>query len=188
MHQKNTGEDGETMVSDLGTEELKNKTIGVVTLTKENHRRRRILVQVPIDYYLERRSIDRRQWEAGDKLFRTFEAGGLMPSSVPLLTKLMSGGFLGGGGSLSDSQEEARDSYRKAIEYLGATRIGTILLVNVCCYGFMLNQIDVPYYESSNGRMSRLNESLTELADFYGLPRYPTSSRKKSKQRKNPLE
>lgn len=160
--------------ADLGTDELAAKRVTEVSLTQQNHRRRRILVQVPLDHYrhlnaMGRGGINFRQWEAGDKLYRTFERTALIPSPSPVAEVRVPPGQ----DRTSSSQYDAFHSFVKAMDHLGRHRVGTIIVLNVCCYGYELKDLRLPYYQTSNQMMARFKESLDDLADYYGLPFYP---------------
>lgn len=165
----------ETEVSDLGTPERAAKAITEVSSTQENKRRRRILTQVPLDAYLHLHRIGRgginfRQWEAGDKLYRIFSRSSLIRAPSPMAEVHIPPAKAD---RTSNSQYDALEDYLRAVDHLGRFRIGTIIVVNVCCYGYELRDLRLPHYQTSNQMMARMKESLDELADFFGLPHYP---------------
>lgn len=166
----------------LGTPERMNKAPTRKELTNEGKRVYRVLIQNPLDYYLRRSKggINYRQWEAGDKLNRDFVAGSFLPSPVPVLTEV----FIPSQGRARDyspSQYDAQERFRKAIGTLGApSRPGVLVVLNVCCYGYFLKDISLPYYSDAS-KMFRLCEALDDLADYYGIPYYPTPSKRDRK-------
>lgn len=149
------------------------KTLSQIAYTADNKRQRRILVQVPLDFYLNMRKggIAYRQWEAGDKLFQDFTHAQIIPSAMPILEKVRIPST--DPSRASRSQQEAIEAYRQAIDHLGPQRVGTKIVINVSCYGYYLKDFTVPYYTSPAHMMSCLKESLDRLADYYGLPNYP---------------
>lgn len=163
--------------SDLGTPELAAKTTNEVKLTQDNRRRRRILVQQPIDFYLNMRSggINMRQWEAGNKLFEYFSMSQIIPSPTALTDKVRIPSTGPNHGSMT--QQHAYAEYRAAIKAMGPQLIGTGLVLHVCCYGYYLRDLRVPYYRTPNQMMACLQETLDLLGDHFSIPRYPITDK-----------
>lgn len=120
--------------------------------------------QVPIDHYLKRRVIDLKQHRAGNRLYRDFYLSGQSMNLTVNLAAIRANDkriFL----PLSDLQRESLDNWRKAIAAIHG-KIGQLMILNVCCYGFWVNDMNyIPY--DKRGAISRLKEALDDLVDFY---------------------
>lgn len=135
--------------------------------------------QMPIDFYLKRKLISKREFYAGNKLYKDFMISGQVPGMVVNLDAVRSGGR-----DFTDMQMEARDRWRKA---MGAVhgKISHLMLLNVCCYGKWLKdeyynddgskkcvkQVNYLPYRTTQEAMSKFREALSELIAFYDLTR-----------------
>lgn len=163
-------------VSDMGTEELSRQFGGYfeIVLTQDNHRQKKLLMQIPLDYYRElnvkrpNAGITPRQWEAGNKLYEEFCEAGMHSPSVDLWNQTpVDGGMRGGGGKLPKMML----FWENTLDAMKHDKSGAGLLVAVCCYGYLLKDIRNPWYGTSQLLMCRFREALDHLADHYGLPR-----------------
>jgi hypothetical protein len=128
----------------------------------------RCTVQVPIDYYLARGDINLLQHAAGNKLYTLSVASGLFGKSiVPVLGE----SFGRSTDNLSDQkmlrQLSAKTELRHALT-LDPNPAHFALLYNVCCYGYRLNEVDLPI--DTRHRMSRFREALDLVAYYFRLP------------------
>lgn len=167
--------------SDLGSEWHPAIRAGYsdVKSSAQGIRRRRILVQCPLDFYLQmnerdgkrKGGITYRQWEAGNKLFSDWHRAGLVPSSMPNIGKIRIPPK-SPEREFSSSQEDAQDGIRKARHALGGHQnTGWILVRDVCCFGYYLREVPpMKYYKKTEHLMARLCEALDQLADFYAIP------------------
>jgi len=176
----------ERTTSDLGTDELRQHTEIKEELNEENKRRVRNVLQIPLDYYhriglTTEGGISFRQWEAGTRLHKDFSLTGTTPTPQPISSDI----FIKSTGpkDYTPSQWEAQRRFREAMKHIGRPDSPAyILLVNVCCYGYLLKDIrTVPYYVTTNQMMGRLCEALDSLADHYGIPFYPIAPKPQKK-------
>jgi len=156
--------------SDLGSNEVAEKTLSVVGRSVEGKKQRRILVQVPIDYYyhMSRGGITKPQWEAGNKIYSLYERAAFRSSG----TANLSGVFVqraGGDKNRSESQYIAYEAFYEALDALGKGSVAREIILKVCCEGFFLVDLKVPYYKSSNQLMPRLCEALDILVGHFGI-------------------
>lgn len=150
---------------DHGTPELRNHH----TVLKTSQRSY-VLSQIPIDYYhYTKKSIDRRSYEAGVKLFEAFSRSGILPSSSPCTSPM---------GAVSSKKDcplegslKARQEVRRALNHCGGA-VGMFVVFNVVCYGLMLSELTMPHYRSPSSKMDRLKEALSDLANFYRIPHH----------------
>lgn len=120
-------------------------------------------VQIPIDYYRKKAQITNSQWEAGNRLFKDFSTSGQLQSIT------MNPDSSGNGKDYTDKQMEARLRWREAIDSVPGV-IGKMLVTNICCYGYMVRDIEARYYRRPNEAMARFREALDDLAQGYGIP------------------
>jgi hypothetical protein len=124
--------------------------------------------QVPLDSYRQRNSITERQWDAGNRLYIQFVNGDIMRMGISNMDAVRVDG--GGRNDINDSKETAAEEYRRAVEHLKRNQVAHDLVMNVCCYGYRLSDIDTQYYTLPAEKMNRLKEALDDLANYYRLP------------------
>ena len=91
----------------------------------------RVVTQTPLDRYRHRRSIDDRQFKAGEKLRSDWYVSGLEPHTVANLMGSGGGGECSYGMAKSEGQAMAREEWRMAVKAAGI-RLSPILIA-VCC-------------------------------------------------------
>ena len=143
--------------------------------------RRRNIVQVPIDYYRfavkttcpttgkKIPTITAAQHQAGERLHVHFQQSGMVPSSFPTTDLAAIGSGSSGDRVPSDRQNHHRQQLRRAIAAIKSDS-GKVVAVNVCCYGYLLKDIALPYHSGAVTLMPILKESLDDLIRFFGIP------------------
>lgn len=136
--------------------------------------RRRFLDQSPLDRYLARGQVTRRQWAAGSRLAEDMHTAGLTPRVTPNL--LSAGGGHGStfGMAASERQFAARKRVRSALDHLGVQpRLEQVVVAVV----WLESAAPAWAAELGHGRgaagpvgMALLTLGLDSLARFYGLP------------------
>lgn len=187
MARKNS-EDGPGKVpSDMGSDWHPAVKAGFtqVSLNAQGTKRRRILVQCPLDFYFQQHcrsgkrkgGINDRQHQAGSQLFADFHTStGTVPSSLQQLGKIRVAFDPKRSIEKNDNQVHAMTQYNQAREFLGGPQdIGWKLALYVACYAYYLKDLPAnQYYPKPEHMMGRLREALDKLADFYGIPVYKT--------------
>lgn len=121
--------------------------------------------QMPVDLYLRRNLISRSEYRAANKIYRDFFISGQTPGMTINLDPIR-----GGERNFTQAQLDARDSWRAAMKSIGGA-IGQLMVLNVCCYGFWLNDIKYLHYKTSQLAMARFHEALEDLIKYYDLTR-----------------
>lgn len=116
---------------------------------------KRVAMQAPIDRYLARRQIDRRQHEAGQRLARDWHHARMEPRLVGSYRDLID---CGGAPDPSVDRGQARRRVSRAILAIG--RIASSEVVSVCC-------LEQPV--GGTTAMEILRRGLDVLADHYGV-------------------
>lgn len=116
--------------------------------------------QTPMDFYLKRRNITPHEYRAGERLFRDFALSGQTPGMIYNLDPVR-----GGERQFTHSQMEARERWRRAIGSVQG-KVGQLMLLNVCCYGYWLKDVNYMPYKSKQS-MPRFREALEYLIDHY---------------------
>lgn len=131
-------------------------------------RRVRNITQVPLDYYLNKGAITQRQYDAGEQLYADFARSGIEGNITSNLKP-----HIDSAGTpdehIMDKQARARERYHRAIKSVGGL-IGQRIVRDVCCFGYLLKDIDVPNYKNSSQMAARFREGLDDLAEHYRLP------------------
>ena len=127
-----------------------------------------VQIQVPLDYYHFRKKpmIDLNQYEAGKKLHRDFHLSGQTPGIASTLDGI------GGRGDFTQAQMEALERWRAAMKEISG-KIGQLMVLNVCCYGYLLKEISYLHYRNSQQAMPRFKEALDDLVKHYGINYLP---------------
>lgn len=154
------------------TDEFKNH-FKVIERSTTAGKRSKNATQTPIDLYFHRRSIKKRQWEAGNKFFEDATKAALITGSKTFINPDRVAN--GSPPSMSDAQCFALDRWRKAFHSIEG-ELGRSLAVNVCVYGYHLNDLKHTNYRNSAEMMPRLREALDDLAKHYHIPYYPDSA------------
>jgi hypothetical protein len=141
---------------DSGTPETRDKRIRGVTTP-------------PIDRYFQRGEITQRQHRAGIRLYTHFHLAGLFPSSTPTTAFATPSARTAGDPSFTEKQVEHRQLWRNALESV-VSRTGKIIVLNVCCYGFFLRDLELSYYKSPTQLMPPLKEALDDVANYFDIP------------------
>jgi hypothetical protein len=120
--------------------------------------------QVPLDHYVRSRVIQTEEYRAGNRLFRDFYLSGQNSILTANLNPIRSDhqkAYL----PATELQREALNNWRKALSSIHG-KIGQLMALNVCCYGYWLNDIKYMHY---NERTStpRFREALNDLIEFY---------------------
>lgn len=167
---------------DFGTPELRQKFEFALRAADNKGGKHIRLYSHPLDYYYNKRIagkslINQRQKDAGDRLYRDYEAGCFVRYGIASWAKEKVDGFKSGDG-LSDSQMNARERFREAMKFL-SDDISIWIAFKVCCDDTYMNKIGLEHYPTSTQAMARLREVLDRLADHYGMPklRYVYSKR-----------
>lgn len=150
---------------DHGTAELRNHH----TILK-TRQRSYILSQTPIDYYYySKKTITRREYQAGTRLMEAFARSGILPATTAAHNPL---GVVSSGKSSTSALEgnwKARQEVRRALEATGG-QIAQYMVFNVVCFGFSLKELQIYGYSTPSTKMARFKEALQALADFYRAP------------------
>lgn len=159
---------------DFGTPELRKKFEFAVEAVDAKGAKAIRVYSHPLDFYYRKRQkdkplINQRQKDAGDRLQRDFDKGSYLRYGVASYASERVDCAQSGVG-LSDTQEDARERFTKAMKHL-SDDISIEIAINVCCFGMFMKDIIIPYYENANQAMARLREVLDRLGDFYGMPR-----------------
>lgn len=151
--------------SDLGTPQMREKLIALgvihIGLTESSQRRISEVPQVPLDMYRSRRYITADEYNSGDRLYRDFIMSGQAPGGTINLNA--------GSGSVqgfTESQLQARQRWRNGLMAVRG-KIGQLMTLNVCCYGYWLKDVSYTPYRTSAEAMPRFREALGDLYDFY---------------------
>lgn len=153
---------------DKGTKEVQAKAGAfMVTEKTKDAYHKRIVVQVPLQYYVNAtKSITRAQFKAGHRFYCDWRAAGFEFRSSPSMDVVKIPPRADK--AMSNSQQEALDSFRAACNAIQGEN-GRILAQNVCCYGFLVKDVLLPYSQDTRYLMPRLKEALDDLAKFYGF-------------------
>lgn len=126
--------------------------------------------QDPMDLYYRRRMLGDEEtgyerYAAGRRLYRDFYVSGQEAMLTIDLNRVRSPDkrvFM----PSTERQRIALDEYRKAIDAVHGV-IGKLMVINVCCYGYFLKDIQCRYYKNSEHALPRFQEALDDLAAFY---------------------
>lgn len=151
------------------TEEFKNHFTVIERGTTEGKKSRN-LTQTPLDLYFHRKSINKRQHEAGDMFYQDATKAALITGSKTFINPDRIAN--GSPPAMSDGQCFALDRWRKAFMAIQG-EAGRSLAVNVCVYGYSLHDLRHTNYRNSAEMMPRLREALDDLAKHYHIPFYP---------------
>ena len=129
------------------------------------------VAQVPIDWYLKRRHISKAEYRAANRIFTDWALSGQSNGVTANLTDAQVRGVLGQWRSLSEAQQGALDRWKKAIYAING-KIGQLMVINVCCYGYWLKDVNyLPYREAQ--AFPRFREALEDLLKHYDNNRNP---------------
>lgn len=129
--------------------------------------------QTPLDLYYNKRflgsdsEIASKRFAAGNKFYRDFYIAGMTPGMTIDFNRVYSFDkreFL----PATESQREALDRWREAYQNVHGV-IGKMLAVNVCCYGYMLSDIEIRYYRRGRDAFPRFLEMLDDLVIYYSI-------------------
>lgn len=168
---KKRTETPEVIPSDFGTEELQGQYKGQMVeekAGKHGGKRKRNTIQVPLDFYYRKNSINYRQYSAGVRLYQLFLRAGMIQRITPSYN-VVGSRTTKDAHQRTDRQYAALSKWREALDAIAGDN-GKVIAVNVCCYGFLLKDINLPYYSESYLLTPRFKEVLDDLAEFFGIP------------------
>ncbi|MCC7047245.1 MAG: hypothetical protein IT562_11070 [Alphaproteobacteria bacterium] len=116
---------------------------------------KRIVTQTPLDRYIARKLIDRRQFEAGERLSRDWQFARMEPRMIASYRDLID---CGGMPDPAVDRAHARKRVARAVAAVGP--IASSEVVSVCC-------LERPV--GGNVAMEILRRGLDVLADHYGV-------------------
>lgn len=124
----------------------------------------RITKHCILDHYAARGYVTEDERVAGDRLFRDFS---FSAQTAGVTSQMDSYGVRSNPleCKLTESQMDARDRWRKAIDAVGG-KIGQLMVLNVCCYGYGLNDINYMRYNNRSS-WDRFHEALDDLMKHY---------------------
>ena len=125
-------------------------------------RRARIKTQTMLDRYLIREQIDRRQFDAGERLHRAWRASGSAQTVVASY-----GLRISGGGDLTQRQAAIRADVTSALLAVGNRQAS--ILVHVCLCDESAGEWGERHRGKANDGMAVLRLALDSLADHWGL-------------------
>lgn len=111
--------------------------------------------------------LEAAETQAGERLARDFERGGLQPSITQSWNAARIGGERGGVGDLSDMAIDARQRVAKAMTAVGPELSG--LLLDACCFAKGLETIETERRWPARSAKLLLKTGLAILARHYGL-------------------
>lgn len=121
-------------------------------------------MQLPMDFYYKRRLITKLEYINASKLYRDFYISGQTTKLTCNLDAIRSDdqkAYL----PATQTQREALDNWRSAISSIHG-KIGQLMALNVCCYGYWLKDINyMPYNQKQS--LPRFREALEDLRIFY---------------------
>lgn len=185
MHQQ----ENETTKSDLGTDELRQHHIVVVTETSEVRRRAQVRTSVPIDYYLDRGWISQRQWDAANDLYTLWYYGAVKSQhsmsrmDAPLPKK---GCYAPAPYNPTEKAIIMEKKYNDAIKSIPSL-VTRLVVYNVVCMGEWAAYLESMFNMQEakigkNRRLVVLREGLDAVAKHF---RIPESGEKKSVAKKS---
>jgi hypothetical protein len=116
---------------------------------------KRVATQTPLDRYANRRLIDRRQYEAGERLARDWHHARMAPRLVATY-----GDLIDCGGIPDPAADRAHARRRVAQAVAAVGRIAANEVVSVCC---------LEHPVGGHAAMEILRRGLDVLADHYGF-------------------
>lgn len=119
---------------------------------------------IPLDHYLKLRTLNTEEYRAGNRLFSDFYFSG-QTSKLTVNLNAMPQGERGAYLPNNERQREARENYRKALMAVHG-KIGQLMVNNVCCFGFWVNDFESPPYNQRSA-IHRFKEALADLVEFY---------------------
>lgn len=138
----------------------------VTEKTKDAYHKR-VVVQVPLQYYhTATKAITRTQYRAGHRFYCDWRAAGYEFKSSPSLDVVKIPPRQDK--AMTSRQQDALDSFRAAQAAIQG-KSGRILAEHVCCYGFLVKDVALPYSCDTRYLMPRLKEALDDLALHYGF-------------------
>lgn len=141
------------------TPELYNQTLIV-----DGQKRSYNLTQDALDfYYNARKTLSPDEYTAGRRLREAFDRTGQARLASPSLSMPSGGGF---NPSSFGAETQARQEVRNCLDAVHGFP-GRILVMNVACYGFMVNVVPVTGYANNATKMARLKEGLMDVYKFY---------------------
>lgn len=143
-------------------------------LTKERVKKRDVIIiegktggveyratQIPIDFYLKRKNINQKEYNAANKLFRDFTLSGQTSGMTANLNPTRSGG-----GAFTTAQLEARERWRNAVDAIYGL-VARQMVIDVVCYGYWLKDGNYIGYKTGQMAMPRFKEAINDLIKHY---------------------
>lgn len=122
------------------------------------------LTQDALDYYYySRKAISQEEYTAGSALREAFARSGQARLASPSLQMPSGGGF---NPNSFGMETQARQEVRNCLDAVEGMP-GRVLVMNVVCYGFTLDVVDVPGYTNNAKKLARLREGLRDAYKFY---------------------
>ena len=143
-------------------------------LTKERAKKRDVLIiegktggveyratQIPIDFYLKRKTITQKEYNALNRLFRDFTLSGQTSGMTANLNPTRSGNS-----TFTTAQLEARERWRNAVNAIYGL-IARQMIIDVVCYGYWLKDGSYGGYKNGQLAMPRFKEAISDLIKHY---------------------
>lgn len=120
----------------------------------------RVKAQIPLDYYFNKRLIEKNEFIAGSRIFKDYVISGQTHSCTVNLNAIRSDGR-----EITEKQLEALQNWRQAIDSVSGT-MGKLMIWNVCCIGMYLKDISYSPYNNRQA-LPRFREALNDLHIHY---------------------